>query len=687
MVGRNRRLPEGAAAFNSIPARGRVRPAHGNAARFLAALTSAAAHRGPSFTGCGRTFRIKRSPGVFARRRERAYATTRLDLDDLPGGARGGPWARAPATGLSGETMRVLLSGNEAVARGCYEHGVKVATAYPGTPSTEILENVVRYKDDIYCQWSPNEKVAFEVAMGASFGGVRTITAMKHVGLNVAADPLMTSSSVGGDGGFVIVTADDPGMHSSQNEQDNRYCAKFAKIPLVEPSDSQEAKDYLGTAFEISEQFGTPVLFRLTTRISHAKGPVELGERSEVPRREYEKDTSRRVVIPAHARRLHVGIEKRLLSLREYAEKSPLNHVVEGDPSIGVISSGIAYQYARDAFPGATFLKLGISYPFPATLAREFCARFEKVYVIEENEPFIEEHLRVAGVTNAVGKEVVPLCGELNQGIVRASVLGTEAPAQKAPVPARPPVLCPGCPHRSTFFTLNRMKIGATSDIGCYTLGVMPPLEGIDTCVCMGASIGNALGFEKAVGKEFAKKMVAVIGDSTFIHSGMTGLADVAYNKGATTVIVLDNSTTAMTGHQQHPGTGKTLMGEPTVKMDYVALAKSMGIRDARRVDAFDMKAVREAIRDATQSDQPSLLVMTGPCVLLDRKSWSTPLAVDAEACTACGLCLRLGCPAVSKDDTGKAVISPLFCVGRLCSMCAQICPAKAIAVGDEART
>jgi indolepyruvate ferredoxin oxidoreductase alpha subunit len=580
--------------------------------------------------------------------------------------------------------MRVLLSGNEAVARGCYEHGVKVATAYPGTPSTEILENVVRYKDDIYCQWSPNEKVAFEVAMGASFGGVRALTAMKHVGLNVAADPLMTSSSVGGDGGFVIVTADDPGMHSSQNEQDNRYYAKFAKIPLVEPSDSQEVKDYLGAAFELSERFGTPVLFRLTTRISHAKSPVELGERTEVPRKEYVKDTSRRVVIPAHARRLHVMVEERLEEIRGHAEVSPLNRVEEGDPQVGVISSGIAYQYARDAFPEATFLKLGLSYPFPIEMAREFCRRFETVFVVEENEPFIEEQLRYAGVTNIVGKERVPLCGELNQGIVRACLLGGEPEAEGTGAAPRPPVLCPGCPHRSTFFTLNRLRIGSTSDIGCYTLGVMPPLEGLDTCLCMGASIGNALGLEKAIGREFAAKMVAVIGDSTFIHSGMTGLADVAYNKGATTVIILDNSTTAMTGHQNHPGTGTTLMGEPTVKLDYVKLAGSMGIRDARRVNAYDMDAVRSAIKEATSSDGPSVLVMEGPCVLLDRKSWGPALVVDSEACTACGLCLRLGCPAISRDEEGKASVSPLFCVGELCSMCAQICPAGAISAPAE---
>ena len=577
--------------------------------------------------------------------------------------------------------MRQLLSGNEAVARGCYEHGVRVATAYPGTPSTEILEHIVRYKDDVYCQWSPNEKVAFEVAMGASFGGVRVIVAMKHVGLNVAADPLMTSSSVGGDGGFVIVTADDPGMHSSQNEQDNRYYAKFAKIPLVEPSDSQEVVDYLGEAFRISEEFGTPVLFRLTTRISHAKSPVELGERTEVPRREYEKDISRRVVIPAHARRLHVKVEERLKELRKLAEKSPLNRVEEGNPATGVISSGISYQYARDAFPEATFLKLGLSYPFPIDLAREFCSRFETVYVVEENEPFIEEQLRVAGITNVIGKDAIPLCGELNQGIVRDRTGRGGEHGEPAAVPPRPPVLCPGCPHRSTFFTLNRMKIGATSDIGCYTLGVMPPLSGIDSCVCMGASIGNALGFEKAIGKEFAKKMVAVIGDSTFVHSGITGLADVAYNKGATTVIILDNSITAMTGHQNHPGTGVTLMGEPTTKLDYVALAKSLGVKDARKVDAYDLDAVKAAIKEATDSEEASLIVIEGPCALLDRSTWGPALEVSSEDCTACGLCLRLGCPSISKDPDGKSTINPLFCVGELCSMCAQVCPAKCIAV------
>jgi indolepyruvate ferredoxin oxidoreductase alpha subunit len=531
--------------------------------------------------------------------------------------------------------MRALLSGNEAVARGCYEHGVKVATAYPGTPSTEILEHLVRYKSDVYCQWSPNEKVAFEVAMGASFGGVRVITAMKHVGLNVAADPLMTSSSVGGDGGFVIVSADDPGMHSSQNEQDNRFYAKFAKIPLIEPSDSQEVIDYLGEAFRISEEYGTPVLFRLTTRISHAKTPVDLGERTEVPRKEYVKDVARRVVIPAHARRLHVKVEERLKALRRLAENSPLNRVEEGDPTVGVISSGISYQYARDAFPEASFLKLGFSYPFPVDLARPFCSRFESVYVVEENEPFIEEQLRFAGITNIVGKDAIPLCGELNQGIVRDSTGRGGGRSEPATVPPRPPVLCPGCPHRSTFYTLNRLKIGATSDIGCYTLGVMPPLSGIDSCICMGASIGNALGFEKAIGKEFAGKMVAVIGDSTFVHSGITGLADVAYNKGATTVIILDNSITAMTGHQHHPGTGVTLMGEPTTKLDYIALAKSLGVKDARKVDAYDLEAVKTAIKEATDSREASLIVVEGPCALLDRSTWGPALEVKSEDCTA----------------------------------------------------
>ncbi len=580
--------------------------------------------------------------------------------------------------------MRVLLSGNEAVARGCYEHGVKVATAYPGTPSTEILENVVKYKDDIYCQWSPNEKVAFEVAMGAVFGGARTMVAMKHVGLNVAADPLMTSTSVGGDGGFVIVTADDPGMHSSQNEQDNRYFSKFAKIPLVEPSNSQEVKDFIGHALDMSEQFGTPVLFRISTRISHAKTPVELGERVEVPLKEYEKDTSRRVVIPAHARKLHVKVEERLKALAEFAETCPMNKVIEGDPKVGVISSGISYEYARDAFPDATFLKLGMSFPFPAALVSDFCKRFDTVYIVEENEPFIEEQMRYIGITNIVGKERVPLCGELNQRIIRDAFSGKDTSGERAKVPARPPVLCPGCPHRSTFFMLNRLGIGSTGDIGCYTLGVMPPLNGIDTCICMGASIGNALGMEKARGRDSARKMVAVIGDSTFVHSGMTGLADVAYNKGATTVIILDNSITAMTGHQNHPGTGVTLMGEPTVKLDYLKFAEAVGIRDARKVNAYDVNAVKQAIKEATASDEPTLLIMEGPCVLLDRKTWGPALVVDVEKCTACGLCLKLGCPSISRDEDGKAQINPLFCVGELCSMCAQVCPSKAISVPEK---
>ncbi len=386
----------------------------------------------------------------------------------------------------------------------------------------------------------------------------------------------------------------------------------------------------------------------------------------------------------AHARRLHVKVEGRLEEIAKFAETSPLNRVEEGDPAVGVISSGIAYQYARDAFPDATFLKLGLSFPFPVELARKFCARFETVYIVEENEPFIEEHLRYAGITNIAGKEKVPLCGELNQSIVARSFGGGEEPDRAAVAP-RPPVLCPGCPHRSTFFTLNRLGIGATSDIGCYTLGVMPPLNGIDTTICMGASIGNALGFEKAIGRDFAKKMVAVIGDSTFVHSGMTGLADVAYNKGATTVIIVDNSITAMTGHQDHPGTGTTLMGEPTTKLDYIALARSMGVKDARRVDAFDMEAVKTAIKEATDNPEASLLVMEGPCALMVRKTWTKAFVVDTEKCTACGMCLRLGCPAISRDEDGKAVIDPLFCVGEMCGMCAQVCPVECIAAPAKA--
>ncbi len=592
---------------------------------------------------------------------------------------------------------RVLLSGNEAVARGAYEAGIHFAAAYPGTPSTEILENIARhYSDVIKCQWSTNEKVAVEVAIGASFGGMRSLTAMKHVGVNVAADPLFTLSETGVNGAFVIVSADDPGMHSSQNEQDNRRYAKFAKMILLEPSDSQEAKDFVKLAVELSERFDIPVMLRLTTRISHSKTVVELGERQEVPVKPYEPNIKKRVVIPSHARVLHKKLEERLREIKEYAETTPINRIEEGSfvhngKRVGIVTSGISYMYAKEAFPEASFLKLGMSFPFPERLARKFAESVDEIWVIEENEPFLEEELRIAGLGDkiAVGKNVIPLCGELNQGILREVILG-ERPA--APVvdlsqlPPRPPVLCPGCPHRGIFYVASKLKLHGTTDIGCYTLGVVPPLEQGETCLCMGASVGVAHGIGIAQGTEFGKKMLAYIGDSTFLHGGMTGLINIAYNKGSAVVCILDNSTTAMTGHQPHPGTGLTITGEPTFKADYEKIAKALGIKRVYRTNAYDLTDIEKALRDATSTDEPAVIINEGRCILLDiRRIEVKPFAVDPEKCTGCGVCLRVGCPAISKDkESKKAVIDELLCVGERCTICAQACPFDAIGPADK---
>ena len=572
---------------------------------------------------------------------------------------------------------RALLSGNEAVARGAYEAGCRFAAAYPGTPSTEILENIAGYRP-IDAQWSPNEKVAFEVAMGASFGGVRSLVAMKHVGLNVAADPLFTSSYVGVNGGFVIVTADDPGMHSSQNEQDNRRYAKFAKLPCLEPSDSQEAKDFTIQAFKISEQFDTPVLLHLTTRICHSKGIVILGRRQRVRPKRYQKDARKRLIIPAHARVRHSVVERRLKDLERFSSRTTLNRLERGSSGLGVVTSGVAYQYAREVFPKASILKIGLSFPFPRQRARRFARGVEKIFVVEEMEPVLEEELRLAGIS-VTGKERVPLEGELNPEIVHRAFLGKRrdraAPAAKA---ARPPVLCPGCPHTGLFYTLKRLKIGSTGDIGCYTLGALAPLNAMDTCICMGASIGNALGMEKAIGPEGAQKMVAVIGDSTFLHSGMTGLLDVVYNRGTTTVIIMDNRTTAMTGHQDHPGTGRTLKGDPASMVDLKKICQALGVEDVVEVDPHNLKATRQAVKQAVGRRRPSVVITRRPCIL-SREAGTTaaPLSVDAEVCTACGLCLELGCPAIVRQPNGKALIQQYLCVG--CGLCRQVCPRGAI--------
>jgi len=572
---------------------------------------------------------------------------------------------------------KALLSGNEAVARGAYEAGCRFAAAYPGTPSTEILENIAGY-GPIDAQWSPNEKVAFEVAMGASFGGVRTLVAMKHVGLNVAADPMFTSSYVGVNGGFVIVTADDPGMHSSQNEQDNRRYAKFAKLPCLEPSDSQEAKDFVGKALDISERFDTPVLLHMTTRICHSKGVVTLGRRRRLQPKRYEKDARKRLIIPAHARVRHSVVEKRLKDLEVFSNRPALNRIERGSDGLGVVTSGVAYQYAKEVFPQASFLKIGMSFPFPHQLARRFARGLTKIYVVEEMEPVLEEELRLAGIP-VTGKERIPVEGELNPETVRQAFFGKRhrrtAPAAKV---GRPPVLCPGCPHTGLFYTLKRLKIGSTGDIGCYTLGALPPLNAMDTCICMGASIGNALGMEKAIGPEGAKKMVAVIGDSTFLHSGMTGLLDVVYNRGTTTVIILDNRTTAMTGHQDHPGTGRTLKGDPASRVDLKKICQALGVDDVVEVDPHDLKATRQAVKQAVGKRRPSVIIARRPC-LLSREAGATaaPLSVDDSLCKACGLCLGLGCPAIVRQPSGKARIQEYLCVG--CGLCQQVCPHGAI--------
>ncbi len=575
---------------------------------------------------------------------------------------------------------RLFLSGNEAFARGAWESGAKFASAYPGTPSTEILEEIGLRYPEIDAQWSPNEKVAFEVAMGASIGGVRSLVAMKHVGLNVAADPLFTSSYTGVNGGFVIISADDPGMHSSQNEQDNRNYAKFAKIPCLEPSDSQEAKDFVGLAFNISEEFDTPVLIRSTTRLSHSKSLVRPGTRKEVEAKPYIKDIKKWVVIPAHARRLHILVEERLQRLEAFSERTEINRIEPGDePSLGIITSGISYQYAKEAFPQASILKLGMSHPLPKGLVRRFSQMVDRLWVIEENDPFLEEEIRAMGI-DVVGKEKVPICGELNPDRLREAYRGgTTATVRVEDLPSRPPALCPGCPHRGFYYGVKKLGLTATGDIGCYTLAVLPPLSALDTCVCMGASVGNALGMEKALRGRGESPIIATIGDSTFVHSGITGLIDVAYNQGGITLCILDNEFTAMTGHQDHPGTGRTLRGEPTARLDYSKLAQAAGIERVKVIDPYDLSAVIEALKEETAIPEPSVLIFRRVCALKARREGKIH-KVNPDKCVDCGLCLELGCPAIYHKE-GKAAIDPLLCMPG-CNMCQQVCKVGAIEEG-----
>ncbi len=585
--------------------------------------------------------------------------------------------------------MRLLLSGNEAIARGAYECGVVVATGYPGTPSTEILEAIVEYKDELYCEWSPNEKVAFEVAAGAAVAGARAMVTMKHVGLNVAADPLMTLAYSGVVGGFLAVVADDPGMHSSQNEQDTRHFARFAKVPILEPADSREAKDFVRLGLEISERYHTPVILRGNTRVCHSRSIVTLDER-RVSGREvgFEKNPPRHVAIPMWARAMRIALETRLAELTEAAQASGANRIEWRDPKLGIIAPGICYQYVREVFPEASVLKLGWSYPFPDALFREFAEGVEAVLVVEELDPILEEHVRALGIP-CRGKDVVPNIGELSVTVLedsRAKLEGREPPVRALPsvrtddLPGRPPVLCPGCPHRGIFFALGRFDVVVTGDIGCYALGTLPPLSRMDTLLCMGAGVSMAHGMDKA-GEP--RKVVGMVGDSTFFHSGITGLIDIVYNKGASTIVVVDNRTTAMTGHQDHPGTGRTLMGEETCEISIEAIGRACGIKNVVTIDPHDVKTAMKTVKEAIHSDEAWLIISKQPCPLRTKIPLGPPRRLDAEACKECGLCLKLGCPAIEGRDAKPVAVNGLICSG--CGLCDRICPTGAFVVeGSE---
>jgi indolepyruvate ferredoxin oxidoreductase alpha subunit len=572
--------------------------------------------------------------------------------------------------------MKRLMLGNEAAARGAYEAGVTLAAAYPGTPSTEITENMAKY-DEVYAEWSPNEKVALEVAIGGSLGGARSICSMKHVGLNVAADPLFTVSYTGVNGGLVLLVADDPGMHSSQNEQDSRHYARAAKVPMLEPTDSQECLDYVKQAFEISESFDCPVIVRLSTRIAHSLSAVETGEKADYKLKDYNKDFTKYVMMPAMARKRHVEVEKRMVALQEYSETSNLNSIEWGSKKTGVITSGIAYQYAKEAFGDVSYLKIGMVYPIPNKLIARFASEVETLYVVEELEPFFEDHIKKMGI-KVIGKEVLPLMGELSVQIIQEKMLGVKQEVNKPLVeniPVRPPVMCPGCPHRGMHYVLNKLKLTATGDIGCYTLGALPPTESMDTCICMGASIGTAHGMEKARGAEFAQKTVAVIGDSTFIHSGITGLIDVVHNKGNSTVLILDNSITAMTGHQPNPTTGYTIKGEATKQVDLVKLANAVGVERVRVADPFDIKEFEKIVKEEIAAAEPSVIISKSPCALSKDVKFGGALKINQEKCKKCKRCLALGCPAiVNKEDFVE--IDEALCVG--CMLCTKVCSFQA---------
>lgn len=573
--------------------------------------------------------------------------------------------------------MKELMLGNKAVARGLYEAGCKVISSYPGTPSTEITEEAAAY-NEIYCEWAPNEKVALEVAHGATLGGVRSACAMKHVGLNVAADPLFTISYQGLNAGLVVCVADDPGMHSSQNEQDSRHYAIAAKLPMLEPSDSEESRVFAKKAFEMSEKFNTPVLLKMVTRVAHSQSVVDTEERVEPDRVPYVKDPAK-VMMTLNSRNAHIRVEERTKALIEYAESTELNRVEMGeDTSVGIITDSTSYQYAREVLGDkVSILKLGMINPLPEKLIKDFAQKVDKVIVLEELDPIIENHCKQLGIKVA-GKDTFPICGEFSQNLVR-KCLGMKEPEHitiEENVPARPPVMCAGCPHRGIFYILKKKKCMVYGDIGCYTLGAVAPLNAMDLNVCMGASCSGLHGFNKAIGEEAESNSVGVIGDSTFIHSGMTGITDISYNMSNSTVIILDNSITGMTGHQQNPTTGKNLRGEPAGKVDLEALCRALGFNRVRVVDPYDLKAVEEAVTEELAAKEPSIIISRRPCVMIKGTVHKPPISVDESKCVGCKQCMSIGCPAIAVKDK-KAHIDPTLCIG--CKVCSQMCKFEAI--------
>jgi len=579
--------------------------------------------------------------------------------------------------------MKQLMLGNKAVARGLYEAGCCFVSSYPGTPSTEITEEIAKY-DDVYSEWAPNEKVAMESAFGACLSGVRSFCGMKHVGLNVAADPLYTMSYTGVNAGMVIGVADDAGMHSSQNEQDSRHHAIASKVPMLEPSDSQEALEFAKLAYEISEEFDTPVLLKMCTRVAHSQSVVEPGERS-VPKKPYEKNIAKYVMMPGNAKKRHPIVEERTAKLIEYAETAPINRVEMGGTDLGIITASTSYQYVKEVFgDSVSVLKLGMANPLPKKLILDFAAKVKKLVVVEELDPIIEDHCRALGL-EVSGKDILPICGEFSQNLIAKALGGKvhDGRALDEQIPPRPPVMCSGCPHRGLFYTLKKNKCTVLGDIGCYTLGAVAPLSAMEMTLCMGGSISALHGFNKAGGAENEAKTVAVIGDSTFMHSGMTGLANIAYNQSNSTVIILDNSITGMTGHQQNPTTGLNIKGEPAGKIDLEALCRAMGFKRVRVVDPYDLKAVDTAVKEELAAAEPSVIISRRPCALLKYVKHNPPLTVDTDKCVGCQSCMRIGCPSISIRD-GKAHVDNTLCVG--CNVCSQLCAFDALkSVGKEA--